>query len=901
MADVVFTCSGCSHYLVADSAKVGQVIECPDCGQSVLAPNPEIFFNCPRCMSIFCATSALAGLTVECAKCRTPLMVPTQKSNLRLRKDNPDFSDDTTTPVIELRRKTRKTVRLSSVLNTIAGWVMPLVILGLIGGGVYYWINKQKEEERNNLQQEHEAEVERLNKKKAEQLKANQIKLEQEKCEAEKAEQLRKNRMAVIQALYFDNPDINLFDALLRLSIASGNASLSIDPDAVAALTHAQVKAADFLTIKNPGSMNETLGQHGVAIYSCPVSEYATNRASLITTEPIWSYSLAAKYLQKRQLAEALKVLNGKQMDNTEFGQHALALRAALSTAMARQSELDDLTTRTRNALAHIETLYKPAQVFWQSPRRLQTPSTHAAQTEYTIGNLSRSDGKPNFHSIDPTLNPNVLPNMTAQYENAQTTFLSVCGDMQAFCDKLTEHNKALCARFAVAYSARLYPEADYWLANYIENFSKMNDLLGEISKSSIIADTGIAEFYQKKENQQRCVGALQSLRQFFSEPPASLRLARQKLESRAQLAAAQNNVRPNAAATNEQRRLLESRACLENRGDLFVRAITGVFRTQTNGKTIQSLLAETPTGAKSPECLAHEFSSAGKVAMLNAIQEMTRSNVTVTPVFHGDEPAGHATGLCACNASVSPFVLSVSLKPPVNFHPSVPTPYVGYWAAWSATEHFAAEVAAKPIWIEGGGAQNELLCDAANEVYKWAVSTYGQKMSGQIMNVSIRNLLADQVNVPDGALMAVAAYSCLFDKPIRPDTSVSGTFSCDGSVHRIHDIYEKICGVGAIPKIELLVLPSDNEPDIKQVPFDVLCRVVIITTDNIQTYIKYATDPSYNQDSIKTLRKAQLLLLTGKSKEAESLLLDVAVKNPDIYTAKRLLEFSALVKKSKE
>jgi predicted Zn-dependent protease len=74
----------------------------------------------------------------------------------------------------------------------------------------------------------------------------------------------------------------------------------------------------------------------------------------------------------------------------------------------------------------------------------------------------------------------------------------------------------------------------------------------------------------------------------------------------------------------------------------------------------------------------------------------------------------------------------------------------------------------------------------------------------------------------------------------------------------------------------------------------DQLCRIAIISASDIQTYIEYATTKTAD-DPLAQLRKAQMMILMGYRSEAKNILVDLAGKNPEIYSAYRLLEVIAI------
>lgn len=81
MADIVFKCAGCSAPLAVETDIIGQIIECPDCKQKVVVPNPGVIFACPKCQAELAATPGMAGERVGCPICEASLTVPTACSD----------------------------------------------------------------------------------------------------------------------------------------------------------------------------------------------------------------------------------------------------------------------------------------------------------------------------------------------------------------------------------------------------------------------------------------------------------------------------------------------------------------------------------------------------------------------------------------------------------------------------------------------------------------------------------------------------------------------------------------------------------------------------------------------------------------------------------------------------
>lgn len=222
------------------------------------------------------------------------------------------------------------------------------------------------------------------------------------------------------------------------------------------------------------------------------------------------------------------------------------------------------------------------------------------------------------------------------------------------------------------------------------------------------------------------------------------------------------------------------------------------------------------------------------------------------------------------------------------------------YWGGYA--ESFAAKydyVEKDPAVTFGDyGAKDIYMWVAAAEVYKWLCNSFSTNMVGKGIHIEFQSLFASKSGPSAGATMAVSAYSSLFNKPILKNVAMTGEITADGAVHAVGGIYEKLTAASLGEGIEIVVVPKENEPDLLFVPLDTLCRIV--ESSDISTYLSVATDPDAYKYEMEYLRKAQLLLRLGKYKEAEEFLLKVVAVNPDIYSAKRLLELLNCYSQSK-
>jgi len=74
MASIYFKCA-CGKALAVDEAGAGRTITCPDCGERIQVPLPNVHWNCP-CGAVMLAPNSLSGQTVQCYECKAVSQVP---------------------------------------------------------------------------------------------------------------------------------------------------------------------------------------------------------------------------------------------------------------------------------------------------------------------------------------------------------------------------------------------------------------------------------------------------------------------------------------------------------------------------------------------------------------------------------------------------------------------------------------------------------------------------------------------------------------------------------------------------------------------------------------------------------------------------------------------------------
>src|ERR1035437_1173531 len=88
MANIYFKCL-CEKVLALDEVGTGKTVKCPDCGQPIQIPNPELKLQCV-CGKAMLAPKSMAGEKVQCVECNEYVEIPaTPKTKLWAKRQFP--------------------------------------------------------------------------------------------------------------------------------------------------------------------------------------------------------------------------------------------------------------------------------------------------------------------------------------------------------------------------------------------------------------------------------------------------------------------------------------------------------------------------------------------------------------------------------------------------------------------------------------------------------------------------------------------------------------------------------------------------------------------------------------------------------------------------------------------
>lgn len=914
MADILFKCNKCASLLTCEVSAVDKSLPCSGCGQTVRVPRPDISFPCEHCQAPLCAPRNAADTAFSCPQCETEVVVPSRTAkNLAVRRSpaslagkTPEEEASSTAsqsapppanhqcpkcggPVapaaiiclhcgINLktgRKPGQSSFPLGSAIkNFLSAIALPLMLVGMAAGGWYYWDYRKQEEVRVQAEQQRAAEA-----AKAEKLRLEKAQKEQQRlAELAKAAAQRQANIEHCRMLYCNATKIALFDALTLLS-AESTQRIAIDPDAVDTMVRIQVETSALPAANDTAALTEFLTRYHLIIRKCPLANKGGRFVYLVTTEQIWAYNQAAWLLQANQLDQAYQVLNNTKADSSAFGMHCQNLRSLLASMANDRDELTKLARQVADA-------------------------TESCRLNFISANMANRAEENKMHTVGRSA---AGMSASARYEKSLNDFNDATQLMSHFVKKMALNNKAIWMRHLEAHNAQLYTESLALLNVMIANFNTLEGLCNNMNKvgqmmaapqqqagSSTAGQKSPTSLYDQMKLGDALAAittALGDIPPFLLDRQRALRDSVRFSSDRLTAIFAQKNPTIDIADSLK----FANEAFASDRGNLMARAAVGYFRVQWQAKAASEILSNNAIQDSARyEELAREFRENRKEEALRITLELAGRTNSTLRVDTSETKVGTATGLCVWNAKGELFPLSARVTP-ILPHSEVESNADTYWGKIETLVR--DRLAHMPIAFGDYGYKDVYVCMSAIEVYTWLTITTTNKAPA--LQVEFQDLEFGKAGDSAGVTMAVAANSSITQRRVRRDVAMSGSFRSDGAVLPVGSVFEKVDGAVAAPQIEIVLLPKGNEADCMLIPIDKLCRIVIASGDDVQPFIRYATDASYNQASLASLRKAQTLILGGKLDLAESLLVEVATDCPEIYTARRLLELLSFWKKT--
>jgi hypothetical protein len=625
-----------------------------------------------------------------------------------------------------------------------------------------------------------------------------------------------------------------LFDAVVEFCRRS-NTDLSVDPEAVANLQRCSLAVSTFLVMTNLDAVTRQIEANGMVLRQAPMN--AKRNVRFITTQSIWAYSLGCWYIQSNQPDKALQMLESSPLDQTGLSGHARNLAGVLKTIGEDRRTLDETARTVRASLAEYAAARKDAGGYMGGAKNLRKPVKPDEREAAAILRLQKAEE--NLRRASP-----LVGRFMGRIEHSLTT---------------------LGQQFVVAETCTLRSESVFLLDYALQTFNTLKGLATEVEKAGLDA------------------GELRN-----EAIPDDIRDLRGQIADTVRVAA--SLIAPTGAGeTGDTAKSLVQyrRAFALDQANLYARVGTGYCTIQNHIRNIGSILYENRPADDELRTLGQEFARLRKSSYAAACARIAGESVQPEQTAQSNG-SRTATGLAVVLEEGEALRLSVHFRPAVR-PVAAPAARRGYWSAYN--QALLGEIASVPVTFGDYGKKDLFMQLSAIQVYKWLSYAFPTEMAGQGMHVEFHDLLMSKAGDSAGVTMGIAGYAALRQTEVRRDVAFTGSIRADGSVHGVGAVPAKIAGTLQVEGIELVIVPKENEPDLLLVPLDQLCRIAIVTSDNMQTYVKHATGAGDRRDVLDDVRRAQVLLLTGRRNECRTILAPIAQKYPDIYTARRLVD----------
>jgi len=669
-----------------------------------------------------------------------------------------------------------------------------------------------------------------------------------------------------------DASKMSLFDGLIRQSWES-KIDLSIDPDAVRSLGETMVDRTDVGRLTSAGQFKDYLSQHGFHAETAPLA--SGQKVLFVTTPSILMYCTACGYLEKGNLRMASDTIKGTQADNGEYGNDCRALKNTIDVMIKQRDEINKFQHDVDEHLKKFTQAVKSAEMYSHGPGLLSND-----RRIVRIG--------------DPTM----------EWAACLSSLLAACRNLDSLCVSLhnvthseSEVNGALWDRCLDTHRAHLDTECNVLLNHLASNFVTIKELICKLREAGLT--TGLQMDRNDPQN--------------ISDIKHEIGMLTGKLSTEG----LQNDSAPNELLDlqkNITKEINFSQVCLNecysysninvklvsqkindafavNRASQAARIGSGYFIVQQYKDAIASLMTTEVHDPSHVTGIEQELRSESKNGVLRSLQSV--NGQPLSPASANDKFGNTVAGLAVIAGHGEMDPISVRIERAVKNTMAKKIIYDDYWGTiHTRIEEYLVD---EPITFGDYGEKDFYMIVSACEVLKWISFKYPKQMEGKGIHVEFQELFANREGDSAGAAMAVSAYSSLTNTPIRRSVAMTGSIRSDGSVLPVGGILEKVSASATADGIELVIVPKANEPDLLAIPFDDLCRIAIITSDDIETYINFATKADFKKQATEDLQRAQALILLGRRDEAIKILKSLAEGNHELYSARRLLDMLSI------
>lgn len=904
MSDIILKCEHCLKHLVAGNANIGATFSCPDCSGAVVVPMPDISFVCPSCNHDLSSSYSEAGVEYDCPECGRVFKIPNEKPNFQLkikavehrnitcgfcRNEIPEDSEQC--PLCSNDARGHSALGRESQSHLRKNVAVPILAIVAVCGTFIYFILPVFQSNKTTLTLSSEdryeeegilAEIDLVSASLKDDVVVEITSVYDHHPEPEVVHtpivvdsndvspDVRESIYSRLVREFFSENDINvvrnrvlstvqgnILDEIVKLS-KKMDIRISIDRNILDELSIARIDVNALTSIQAIAQLEQYLKQINpdYIIRRVALREGSSETVQFITSEPAWRYLRASWLADQMRYEEALALLAPSKSKGRAslFDHHCNALADMLTLTTNNELAIYNLTASVSDAANRFD-----AAVRSLDP---QGPSVVPLRG----GPFERERrGREQREAVDRQ--QAIIRDIHRQWNRLNIQY-------QDFARSNDAADDVVLSRLVECLNNRLFLEAGF-LLRYMKNIqASMERMFAEVKRVDIGFHADDEEF---RITRREWIDSHIKLVEERTATAASMRSALTIGSSDRDLTSARIRSTISSAIDQSSVHSLASAGYFR-----FAEYSEGLNRVQS-GSNYSSISER--------EKMLEQIRSLGKLRLARAISdlwELDMPNMAEAPAT-----IGRATGLVVSEKDIRGvtdiFISSIADEAAIDNikrHQRINTS--GWLPALSDAR------STTPVLIDGYGGVDQFMWQSIIQVFHWLSRVQSAEMIGKGLRVSYHNINIGLGGDSAGATMAIASRSALLRHPIAGNTAMTGSIRMDGTIHPVGGIYEKVMGAEAEEMIEVVLIPKANEPDMMLVPYDVLCRLTVITANHIDAYIKY-TDPTNENAStaLDIMSKAQAHLLAGQHDVAAEYLLYIAVKHPYIYNAKRLLQMA--------
>jgi len=644
----------------------------------------------------------------------------------------------------------------------------------------------------------------------------------------------------------------NGYDFVVRLS-RERNAKVSVDPVVIDELAKINVNYTEPTILPTIKLLTQEANKAGLVVN--PVTLSPTITVLFMTTPAAWHYYQAMESIKNGKIQQAYMSLN-TSADNSEFGVQIAGLKGALQKILQRNQAITETEKEFKAAL-----------------ERLHQALSAVANAKAFARNI---------HSVGGNAEQMMAMRAELEEHRAEESLNTTWNQILKFNDTIFNDDEVLISRFKEAYAEELLIESNMILNHLVDGLTRMKTLL------ALAAGERVAHSTPK-----------------FDEITTEIRDF--QTEFRRNIDSAEGTVRGAIAALDfnaDRAGELFIAAHAIDKSSLFACAGLGLCKIEKHTEALRQILSRTTATSLSlaKDHLIHDLQLQQKYQMLEVLSALSTTNAP-EPFCCKSVKIGSAKGLAVQQDKGAIFGISATIASVSKKNPSEEQKEGGYWAR--LTQRLRAnEGADEPIEFGDYGLKDIFIAVSAVQALKWMRFIDPDMTTSNLgLKIEFHNLFNPKGGDSAGVTMAICAYSSLKMLGLRQDLAMTGSIRADGAIKAVGGVPEKIEGANVDLGVETILVPQENRVNLVAVPIDVLCRMALVTLQDIRDYINFSTiqpptAPAAEikarndlQKAIVKLRIAQALLLLGEHTVSRTLLDELTVDHPEIYNASRLLE----------